>query len=201
MPSRSKLVLVLAGLSALVSVPAGAAAPGRWSLGVERVFGFSRISTSSEANGRTETTNESAVSLFSDVGGRAGYSTARVALDYLSASGVSAGGALGYQRLHGDGPDSVKGWLLAPRIGFFAAVTPGFGLWPRGGVTYVSLAAGADDRSATAITVELPLVFLVTGGLGIDVMPYADFGIAGGTDSVDQKLTELGLSFGLSFFF
>jgi hypothetical protein len=48
----------------------------------------------------------------------------------------------------------------------------------------------------------VPLVFnLGLSGLGLVVMPHIDLGLGGGTDDVDQTLTEFGLQFGLSMFF
>jgi hypothetical protein len=192
------------GASCLLgSLRAEAAAPGTWVLGVERIFGFSSVTTRTKVGNATESSSVTAASLFSDVGGRPGYSTPRLSLDYVLGSGVTLGGAVGYQSVSADDANgSVKGWLFAPRIGFYASVTSGFGIWPRGGITYLALDPGGDSRTATALTVEVPLVFLVGGGrLGLDVMPYVDLGVAGGTDTVDQKLTELGLEFGLSYFF
>jgi hypothetical protein len=196
--------LVVGAMGVLGSARAQAAAPGDWALGVERVFGFSRITTRTKVGTGTESTSVTTASLFSDVGGSHGYSTPRLSLDYVLTSGVSLGGAVAYQSVSSDdNNDSVKGWLFAPRIGFFASVTSGFGLWPRGGITYISLdPGGGDSHTATALTVEVPLVFLVAGRrLGLDVMPYVDLGVGGGTDTVDQKTTELGLQFGLSYFF
>jgi hypothetical protein len=205
---RSGWALV-AGASCLLGSPgAKAAAPGNWAFGVERIFGFSSVTTRTKVGNGTESTSVTAASLFSDVGGRPGYSTPRLSLDYVLGSGVSLGGAVGYQSVSADdnGSDSidngVKGWLFAPRIGFYASVTSGIGIWPRGGVTYISLdPGGGDSRTATALTVEVPLVFVVGGRLGLDVMPYVDLGVGGGTNTVDQKITELGLEFGLSYFF
>ena len=171
-------------------------------MGIERVFGFSRATTKTEVNGNTSTNTSSQVSLFDHtLDSQPGYPGARVALDYLFPSGVSLGGAIGYQSVDPDDDDdgdSVSAWLLEPRVGYFASVTANFGVWPRGGLTYVSI---DDGPSFTAISVELPLELRIGGNVCFAVMPYVDLGVAGGTDTVDQKITEFGLQFGMNAFF
>jgi hypothetical protein len=194
-------------LGLLTSSVAHAAAPGAWSVGIERVFGFSTVTVKTKPDNLPRTSNTSSqVSLFDHtLGVQLGYPGARVALDYLFPSGLSLGGALGYQSLDPDDDeddDTVKSWLLEPRIGYFASVTGSFGVWPRGGISYVSFdPGGGDSRSLTAISVEVPLVLNVGGNVCFVGMPYADLGVAGGNDDVDQKATEFGLQFGMSAFF
>src|SRR6185295_14442041 len=134
-----------------------------------------------------------------------GYPAARIALDYLFPSGVSLGGAIGYQSLDPNDDvddDSVNAWLLEPRVGYFASVTANFGVWPRGGLTYVAIDTGGDDGpSYTAISVEVPLEFRIGGNVCFAAMPYVDLGVGGGTDNFDQKVTEFGLQFGMNAFF
>jgi len=199
-------VLGPCALLLLSSSSAQAAAPGSWSLAVERVFGFRRATTKTEVNGQTDSTTSSSISLFSNFGETLGYPSARVALDYLFPSGVSLGGALAFQSVNpdeDDDNDNQTAWLLAPRVGYFASVTSSFGVWPRGGLTYVTTDLGGDnDQSATAITVEVPLVFPLGGtSVALSIMPYVDLGVGGGTDEVDQTITELGLQFGLNVIF
>jgi len=190
----------------LSSSSAQAAPPGTWSLAVERVFGFRRATTKTEVNGQTDSTTSTSISLFSNFSAQDGYPSARVALDYIFPSGVSLGGALAFQSVNPDedqDDDNQTAWLLAPRVGYFASVTSSFGIWPRGGLTYVTTDLGGDnDQSATAITVEVPLVFALEGrSVGLSLMPYVDLGVGGGTDEVDQTITELGLQLGLNLFF
>jgi len=188
------------------SSSAQAAAPGTWSLAVERVFGFRRATTKTEVNGQTDSTTSTSIGLFSNFNAQDGYPWARVALDYIFPSGVSLGGALAFQSVNpdeDDDNDNQTAWLLAPRVGYFASVTSSFGVWPRGGLTYVTTDLGGDNnQSATAITVEVPLVFsLGATSVALSIMPYVDLGVGGGTDEVDQTITELGLQFGLNVFF
>jgi len=183
------------------------AAPGGWSVGIERVFGFSSVTVKTERpNQATTSITSSQISLLDHtLSQQIGYPSARLALDYLFPSGLSLGGAIGYQsRDFNDevDDDDVSSWLLAPRIGYFASVTGSFGVWPRGGLSYVSVDTGGDNQSSlTAITVEVPLVLNVGGNVCFVGMPYVDLGVGGGSDDFDQKATEFGLQFGISAFF
>jgi hypothetical protein len=203
------LALVASGSVCLLQTrDAHAAAPGNWSLGVERIFGISRVTVDTEVGDVTTSYTNTSVSLFSALSGLRGYSSPRLALDYLSGSGVSFGGAFAYETINGDNEDDdgESVWLLAARVGYFADVTPSFGIWPRAGLTHVAFDdnddVDDDDPSATALTLEVPLVFMVLDRtLGLSIMPHADIGLTGGTETVDQKITELGLQFGLNIFF
>lgn len=181
---------------------AEAAPPGDWSVGVERVFGISRVTVDTEVGNVSTSSTSTSVSLFSAFSGLRGYSSARLAFDYLASSSLTFGGAFAYESIGADADESV--WLLAARVGYFARPTPSFGVWPRAGLTHVAFDDDGpdDDPTATGLTLEVPLVFLVLGqNVGLSLIPHADIGIAGGTDDVDQKVTELGLQFGLNAFF
>jgi hypothetical protein len=173
---------------------AWAAPPGDVSLAVERVFGFRR--TSVEAYGATFT--DTTFSVGANVVDHGTYSSPRLALDYLAPSGITFGGAIGYQTtIDGNG----DAWLLAPRVGYFARASAGFGIWPRAGFTLVGIEDGSDS-SAVALTLEAPLEFLVNQGFAITLTPHADIGIGGHDDQdEDQTITELGLQFGVNAFF
>jgi len=208
--ARSLSVAVAVLASGAVGLTAAgvarAAPPGNLSVGVERLFGISRVTQEVEAGDATFSSTDTSISLFSPVfSGRRGYSTPRLAFDYLGSSSVTFGGAFAYETISGDGGDDRSSWLLAARLGYFARPSADFGVWPRGGLThltYVEVEGPGDDPSATALTIEVPLVFLVLGhSVGLTFMPYADIGIAGGTDDIDQTMTEVGLQFGLNAFF
>jgi hypothetical protein len=170
------------------------AAPGSFSVGIERLFGVSRTRTTTDG----ETLTSGQVSVFAHTAeGRVGYPSPRLALDYLFASGVSAGGAIGYQSIDG-GDDN---WLLAARVGYFASASSSFGVWPRATFTYVTVDNLYDDWSATALGVEVPLLFRVVSSTYFVGMPYVDLGVAGGSDEFDQTITEYGLQFGVNVFF
>jgi hypothetical protein len=188
---------------------AQAAAPGTWHIGIERMFGFKKATLETEAGPQETTRSTSSVSLLSGtLPNEVGYPDPRLAFDYIFPSGVSVGGAIGYESVDyddDDDTDNASAWLLAPRVGYFASVTSGFALWPRGGFTFLSGDDGDDndddDVSLSALTVEVPLVFNVGLSIGLTVMPYIDFGLGGGNDNVDMKQTEFGLQLGMSAFF
>jgi hypothetical protein len=185
------LPCLVAGAACLHAGDACAAAPGDISLAVERLFGFSRTTAD---YGDAEYTDKT-FSLGAKVGGEYGYSVPRLALDYITSSSVTLGGALGVQFVDGPG----DGWLLAPRVGYFARPGRSFGLWPRVGLTYLTIEDS--DTEATALTLEVPLEFLVGSGAAIALTPFADIGLGGSENGDDRTLTEIGLQFGLGIFF
>lgn len=187
--------LVVVASSLLWADAAAAAAPGEWSVAVERLFGISRVSIDSDFGDETYTS----ISLLSNVSGSVGYSAPRLAFDYFLPSSISFGGALGYQSL-GDGPDG-DAWLLAPRLGYFARPGRSFGLWPRVGLTVLVLDRDGDDDTATALTLELPLEFLLSRGAAFTLTPHADIGLGGSRGDADRTITEIGLQFGMGLFF
>jgi hypothetical protein len=208
---QKRLSWVLAGAASLVvcslqARTAQAAPPGNWSIGVERLFGISRVTSETEVGNTTVSNTATSVSLFSAFSGQRGYSSPRLAFDYIATSGITFGGAFAYETVSREGVDDDQSeWLLAGRIGFFALPSPNFAVWPRAGLTHIAVDTGGnddDDVTATAITLEVPLVIMVLGrSVGITITPHADIGIAGGTDTVDRTLTELGLQFGANAFF
>lgn len=179
------------------SSDAAAAPPGDLSIAVERLFGIVRT-TVEVGDAESSVTS---VSLFSQVSGHAGYSAPRLAFDWLSMSGFSFGGALGYQT-SGDDDDAGDGdaWLLAARVGYFARPSSGFGIWPRVGLTHIASDYGI-EATATALTFEVPVEFLLSRGLAISLTPHADIGIGGHVGDLQRDITELGLQFGAGAFF
>lgn len=196
---------------------AGAAPPGQLAVSVERLFGISRVSSEASAGATQFESTTTSISLLGSPFLGVAYSSPRLSLDYLHGSGLSVGAGLGYQQvtLETEVPNAagsadstdISVFIVAPRAGYFARVTPEFGLWPRAGVTHRSAGPeSADDATLTALTLELPLVYLAAAGhVGLFAMPHLDFGVAGevgtGSDAVEQTATELGLQFGLSAFF
>jgi hypothetical protein len=180
----------------LFTADARAAAPGDWSIAVERLFGINRASVDVEDEDTTTTTS---VSLFSKVSGDIGYSAPRLAFDYLTASGLTLGGAIGYQSISVEDSDGADAWLLAGRVGYFAHVSEGVGIWPRGGLTHVDF----DSGDMTALTLEVPFefFFLHDHGVALSMTPHVDIGIAGNDGPFDRTVTEFGLQFGLGVFF
>jgi hypothetical protein len=194
--SRLLCFTVASVAGSLFTADARAAAPGDWSVAVERLFGINRASVDVEDQDTTTTTS---VSLFSKVSGDIGYSAPRLAFDYLTSSGLTLGGAIGYQSTSVEDSDGADAWLLAGRVGYFAHLSEGVGIWPRGGLTHVDFDAG----DMTALTLEVPFefFFLHDHGVALSMTPHVDIGIAGNFGPVDRTVTEFGLQFGLGVFF
>jgi hypothetical protein len=164
---------------------------------VERLFGLSRTNIETDPGGETTITS---LSLFSKVAGESGYSAPRLGFDYLAASGVSVGMAFAYQSVSVDGGDG-DAWLFAPRLGYFARPSSGFGIWPRVGITHIVLDFGASADTATALTLEAPLEFLLAPRVALVLTPLAEIGLSGSAGGVDRTITEVGLQLGLGAFF
>lgn len=194
--ARTLYPLLVAAVSSVVlsADPASAAPPGEWSVAIERLFGLSRATDDIETRGSITYTS---ISLFAKVAGDIGYSAPRLAFDYLSSSGLTLGGALGYQSISVEGGD-VDAWLFAGRVGYFIRPSSSFGVWPRGGLTHLEQ---GDDADATALTLEVPLEILMSRGVAFTILPHADIGIGGSIAGLDRTLTELGLQFGFGLFF
>lgn len=198
MRKASTLIYALAasGVCSSHATNAAAAPPGDVSIAIERLFGITR--TTFEVDDNEDSTTS--VSLFSQVSGHAGYSAPRLAFDWLSRSGFSIGGALGYQTNGAAAPADGDAALLLARVGYFARPSSGFGIWPRAGLTYITSDFGA-ETSATALTLEVPLEFLLSRGVAISLTPHADIGVGGSVGGIDRTITELGLQFGAGVFF
>jgi hypothetical protein len=179
--------LALASLAA----PASAAPPGDWSIAVERLFGYTRLSVD-------DLPSSNSFSLLSKVTSPYGYSMPRLAFDLLSGAGFSFGGGGGVNFGDDGGADA---WLVALRAGFFARPSRGFGIWPRAGLTLLLLDYGTYSDTASALTLEVPLEFLLSHGVALSLTPHADIGLGGSSDDRDRTITELGLQFGLGAFF
>lgn len=167
--------------------------PGSWSVGVERMFGASRVKTRYVATGSE--LSETSVSWLSDPAPQEGYSSPRLCFDYLSPFGLTVGGALGYHETH-SGYDA-RALVFAPRAGYFARLLPELGLWPRAGLTRLWL-HDRQRENETAITLELPVLWLLASGqLGVALLPYVEINLPSGT----TRVSEQGLQVAASAFF
>lgn len=183
------------GMGALLlgSSPAGAAsepplaptasAP-RWSVGLERFFG---VSHSWDPAGST-----TSAGLGLEYLERPGHDTARIAVDHVFELGLSLGAGLGYahHELENElGAMRESSWVLAPRAGLWLQPWEQLALWPRAGVTLFD----AGRATASAITLELPLVWLLSDGLiGLSAAPHLDLGFA----PTQGEVSAFGLSLG-----
>jgi len=182
--------------------------PAHWSVGVERLFGISHSWSSADTGGERQATTSVGIGL-ADLDHH-GYGTARIGGDYLFELGLSLGTAFGYASYHreSDDEDSREDyWVVAPRVGWLFQLRPSLALWPRAGLTL--LTPGQEPTGDhTAITLELPLVWRLPGGvIGLCAAPHLDLGFSPGHDaffglvSTDGTASEVGVSFGANLFF
>jgi len=186
---------LLVGLLVCANVAVSSPARADWSVGIDRLFGLSRIIFDPDPGGTTSATS------FSFLGSPIppGYSSPRLSVDYLSRSRFTFGGAMAYQNVNFDDAGDVSRLIFAPRVGYMIRISPSFGLWPRGGVTHATGELGDTDDTSTALTFEMPLVFFVLRrSVGLQILPHADVGVGGERNEDDYTVTELGMSFAVS---
>ena len=115
-----------------------------------------------------------------------------------------------------DADRSLKGALVAPRVGYVTRLTPGIALWARAGFSLIYISSKDTSGGATtgsgsftliAATVEVPFVFTVAPR-GVTFGPTFDYafsrrrfnrnrpiGYTGST--LDDRALEIGLQAGL----
>jgi hypothetical protein len=155
------------------------------------------------------------------------YSVPRLAADYFVIDNLSVGAALAIVRTttseetevmgtstEEDGP-TLTGFLFAPRVGYSFMFQDNVGIWPKAGFTYVSAGSSTEDvaevsRSALAVSLDVPLVFVPVEHVAFTAGPSLDLGISGSqetdpedgeTQELDRKATEIGLNVGMTVFF
>jgi hypothetical protein len=160
------------------------------------------------------------------------YAIPRIGFDYLPIDGLSVGGSVGFFTASGEVEQEANGvsqtedttsfslFLLSPRVGYAFMFTPVFGIWPRGGVTFLSLTSEAADGSPKssssrfALTLEVPFVITPVPHVGFTFAPTLDLGLAG-SDKVttigdmgvetsvenDATATDIGIQAGLFVYF
>ncbi len=215
-------ILALSGLlvSSLTWTAVAAAEPvvDGLVLGVERIFGFTAATSSQELGGLTSESSATGFSLGASRSSLAGtsYSNPRVGLDYILPMGLSFGAAFGVAsssiELEADtdaADDEITSTALtfAPRVGYMFGLNEHFGVWPRGGFTYISQSAeyGVVDTSTSlsALTFEAPLVLMPNKFFGFTATPALDLGVGGSTSTmgedggVDISMTEFSFTLGL----
>ncbi|HTV21709.1 MAG TPA: hypothetical protein VMG12_23630 [Polyangiaceae bacterium] len=172
------------------------AAPSGFSLGVERLFGQTWVVRSRDGTDGSIEENFDSFNLFAAQTPHEGYSSPRLAADYLFDFGLTLGGALGYHGVRRDGY-SADAWVLAPRAGYFWHFSRWVGLWPRAGLTWLIQHDDGDSSAEDelAVSLELPLVILVAQQrLGLLLEPYVDIGLPGGAVDLDERGVQVGVT-------
>jgi hypothetical protein len=205
---------------------AGFGDKGHFALGAERLFGYVHGSQEEKTTiGTTSTTTTRTLNSISVLGSpihnvASIFSFPRVGFDAFIASSVSLGGSLTYFHLSQSGNgDSItaSGFLIAPRIGFAARLGQSVWLWPRVGVSYVSLTIDggggtSQDSNLFAATVEAPLALALAPRAILLVGPTLDLSLSGSTkiaspviaggpnESNDIKETDIALQVSFLFY-
>jgi hypothetical protein len=201
---------------------------GTFAIGGERLFGLVVSSLEQERGAITTTQHRTSFTLLNNgiTGLATGYSSARIAFDYFPINGLSLGGSVGFFNLSAsqeqeNGGVSVDtdqgsqhGFIIAPRVGYAFMFSPKVGLWPRGGITYLTASTDRDNGNdlsthALALTIEAPLVIAPVPHVAFLVGPTLDLGLSGSTDitagsvttSSDLKATDIGVQAGITVYF
>ena len=177
------------------SGPAAFGDGGQFVLSIERLFGYNWVHESQGT--RTGTSNT-----YSLIGNPMGvgsypYDWPRLGFDYFVTKSISAGAALAFARAT-SGSNSFNAFEVAPRLGYGMMVGPWLGVWPRAGVTYVSLT----NQSYLGLTIDLAAVIVVAQHLALTLAPVANIALTGTSKpmgvSTSDKLTTIGVEFGLA---
>jgi hypothetical protein len=137
------------------------------------------------------------------------YNFARIAADYFVANGFSLGGNLGYfstsvhTKTAATGGSTVEadigsttGYLIGARLGYAAMFNRTIGIWPRGGLSYLTIGAKSDSGTdlgggdRVAGTLDVPLVISPLPHVGFLVGPTLDYGFNGTNKKVTVSTTS-----------
>lgn len=152
--------------------------------------------------------------------------TPRIGTDVILPFGFTAGASLGYLSVAGSREDRQPGsapattpfpdghaFFVSPRVGWIHSLTNWLGIWPRGGMTYVTLgdSQGADHTNVHYLTVTLDpsVVFVPFSHVAVVIGPIFDIGVGGGGETVangsaqdlDASFSNLGASVGSAVVF
>ncbi len=188
---------------------------GTFAIGFERLFGFYQTNAEIEDNDFGITRFSF---LYTGAPRQTPYSRPRAGVDYFIIDNLSVGGGAGFYMWSDEDDDnnddndrSGTGFLFAPRVGYFFNAMDGFGIWPRGGFTFVSDRdengnGDGDTSTASALSFQIPFIIVVADPVAINLELDLDMGLGGEIDrdnqpDLDQKYDEYGVHFGVVGFF
>jgi hypothetical protein len=123
------------------------------------------------------------------------YATPRLGVDFFVIDQLSLGFSLGFFSEDDDdeGPDdddAFNGFMFHGRVGYAAAFSESFGIWPRGGITF----SDVEDSDEVALTAEAMFYFDPVDNFGFIFGPTLDLGLAGdGEENVVVGLISAGV--------
>jgi hypothetical protein len=198
----------------------------RVAFSLERAFGVTAYEQTVEQDGVKVTTSGEDVSFLGSSATNT-HSVPRLAVDAILGSGVTLGGALALgtstarQKIEltdyaGSETDELgeDSWVLfTPRVGYLAWNSPHFALWPRAGLTFISVEHTPDGEEESSVkanlsmlNAELQLVASPAEHFAFTIGVAGDIGLGGSsevedeygdTTSVDTKSSGFGVVFGL----
>jgi hypothetical protein len=216
----SLLVALLAARGAgAQDAPAGFGRAHQVVVSSERLFGYVHGSSTRTSAGMDTTSTSNNITFFSNpfAGLTSTYAIPRVAFDGFAIDGLSLGASASFfssslPSAIGGNTTTITGFMLTPRVGYAARLARVVALWPRVGVTYLSLTSSSSAAMSTsttssrfALTIEAPFALVIAEHLAATVGPTVDLGLGGsqsaGAMSIDQKATDIGVQCGLLGYF
>jgi hypothetical protein len=210
--SKTPVALSAAALVLAVSSVAQAqslGAQGDFTLGVERVFGMYISHIDQERMNVNLDRDPTSIGLAYQRPNSM-LTIPRVGFDYFIIPQLSLGGTLGFYSDDpddtdgdpGDNNDESSGLLFAPRVGYAIDFNAKWGVWLRGGLTYVSVDRDNDDDvSLIALSGEGAFYFMPVPSVGFTLSPLFDLGLSGeehvGNDEWDYNERVFGISLGM----
>ncbi len=126
---------------------------------------------------------------------RSDASLPRLAADYILDNGLSFGGAVGvgystYKPWGSDGP-GLTSYVLGPRAGYLAVITPRFAIWPRLSFTRAATRFAQEDASKSVydtvswqMGVDAQFAWVLAPRILFTTGPFVNLGV-GGKQTVD----------------
>ena len=223
MPRRLELWFLMSA-SLAATVPARAEQPSNWKLGgahvvvsVERaasaLFWNGHVPDSRLLRGKNWGLKPQGfdVSLLSSGAAMSSASMPRFAADYVLAYGFSVGGGVGFGYVKTPTPDagfnvrSVTALVLAPRVGYLAALSPRIALWPRVGLCRASYTAhfappvATDSREFWSLTLEPQVAIVIVPRVAFTAGALFETSVFESADTPDEL--AYGITAGFSAMF
>jgi hypothetical protein len=201
------------------------AAPGEagsFALSIDRAMGIVSTSQTFEPDGGGPDVDTDTLEVGFLLSGQSPFSTSRVAFDVFPIDGLSLGGSVGYLSTtvedDAGGETTDSAFLFGPRVGYLVMFSDLFGIWPRGGFTYLmgefedTTIAGLDvdtEYGLFALTAEVPIVLAPAEGFAILLGPTLDLSLTGSAEATsalgsadgDLSVVAFGLQAGLAAVF
>ncbi len=198
-----------------------------WAISLERGFGFDYVTETQSMNGVTQRMNSATTfSLINDPVSdeTTAFSFPRLGIDAFVAPSLSVGASLGVFVASEtfsspgltDADQSLKGALVAPRVGYVARLSPGIALWARAGLSLIYISSndtsggtttGSGSFTLIAATLEAPFVLTVAPRIAFTFGPTLDYAFSGSSktdatpgytgSTLDDRALEIGAQAGL----